>query len=51
MSADERLRIQVVLDAHVGHLRFSLLDMTEGGKVGPAVTVMANGPLTLQRLS
>ncbi|WP_417914738.1 hypothetical protein [Candidatus Electronema sp. JM] len=47
-SADEMLRIQAVLDIHAGHLLFSLLDMEEGGKAGPAVTVTANGTLTVQ---
>ena len=51
VSADETLRIQAVLDIHAGHLLFSLLDMEEGGKAGPAVTVMANGTLTLQGFS
>jgi hypothetical protein len=47
-TANERLRIQAVLDVHAGHLLFSLIDMTEDGKAGPAVTVTANGTLTLQ---
>lgn len=48
VSADETLRIQAVLDIHAGHLLFSLLDMTEGGKTGAVVTVTANGAYTLQ---
>lgn len=48
MSADETMRIQAVLDIHVGHLLFSLLDMEENGKAGAAVTVTANGTLTVQ---
>ena len=47
VTADETLRIQAVLDIHAGHLLFSLLDMTEGGAVGPAVTVTQNGDYTL----
>jgi hypothetical protein len=47
-SANERLRIQAVLDLRAGHLLLNLLDMTEDGKTGPAVTVTANGTLTLQ---
>jgi hypothetical protein len=46
-GADEMLRIQAVLDIHEGHLLFSLLDMTEEGKTGPAVTVTENGDYTL----
>jgi hypothetical protein len=42
-----RLRIQVVLDAQDGDLRFSLLDMEEGGKAGDDVRVAANGVYTL----
>jgi hypothetical protein len=42
-----RLRIQVVLDAQDGDLRFSLLDMEEGGKTGDDVRVAANGVYTL----
>lgn len=47
LSADETVRIQVILDAHAGSLAFSLLDMTEGGKSGAAVTVLANGAYTV----
>ncbi|WP_446009098.1 DUF4469 domain-containing protein [Candidatus Electrothrix sp.] len=47
VMADEMLRIQAVLDIHEGHLLFSLLDMTEGGAVGPSVTVTMNGDYTL----
>jgi len=47
VSADETLRIQAVLDIHAGHLLFSLLDMTEGGRAGSAVTVTANGSFTV----
>ena len=48
VSADEMLRIQAVLDHRKDVLLFSLLDMQEGGKTGAAVTVTANGELTLQ---
>ena len=47
VMADEMLRIQAVLNIHEGHLLFSLLDMTEGGAVGPAVTVTQNGDYIL----
>jgi hypothetical protein len=39
--------IQAILDIHQGHLLFSLLDMTENGATGPAVTVAANGDYSL----
>jgi hypothetical protein len=42
-----RVRIQVVRDVQDGDLRFSLLDMEEGGKVGDEVRVAANGVYTL----
>jgi hypothetical protein len=48
VAADEMLRIQVILDKRKDALLFSLLDMHEGGKTGAAVTVTANGELTLQ---
>jgi hypothetical protein len=51
LSANETVRIQAVLDLHEGSLAFSLLDMQEGGKTGPAVTVTGNGPLTLAGFS
>ena len=51
LSADETVRIQAILDLHEGSLAFSLLDMKEGGKAGPAVTVTGNGPLTLTGFS
>ncbi len=38
VSAEETLRIQAVLDIYADHLLFSLLDMTEGGKTGAAVS-------------
>jgi hypothetical protein len=47
LSANETVRIQAVLNLHEGSLAFNLLDMTEGGRAGAAVTVMANGPVTL----
>lgn len=46
-SANERLRIQAVLDVHAGHLLFNLLDMSEDGKTGAVVTVTANGSYVL----
>lgn len=51
LSADETLRIQVILDLHEGSLSFNLLDMKEGGKAGAAVTVTADGDLTLSGFS
>lgn len=48
LSADETVRIQVILDVHEGSLSFNLLDMTEGGKAGAAVLVTANGAYVLQ---
>jgi hypothetical protein len=47
LSADETVRIQVILDLHAGSLAFNLLDMTEDGKAGTAVTVLANGAYVL----
>uniref|UniRef100_UPI0040577AD8 hypothetical protein n=1 Tax=Candidatus Electronema sp. TaxID=2698783 RepID=UPI0040577AD8 len=46
-SADTSLRIQVVLDLQGERLLFSLLDMKEGGTTGAAVSVTANGAVTL----
>jgi len=48
MTADETLRIQVILDRRADALLFSLLEMKEGGAAGAAATVTANGALTLQ---
>lgn len=48
MTADETLRIQVLLDLRQDVLLFSLLDMQESGRAGAAVTVTSNGTLTLQ---
>ena len=48
VSADESLRIQAVLDVRQDVLLFSLLDMSEDGRAGAAVTVTANGEQTLQ---
>lgn len=46
-AATARVRIQTVLNAQAGDLRFSLLDMTENGGSGDAVTVSNNGTFTL----
>ena len=43
VSADERLRIQVIQDLAEGALFFSLLDMQEDGAKGTAIEVMQNG--------
>jgi len=51
LSADETVRIQVILDVHEGSLSFNLLDMTEGGKAGAAVKVTANSAITLTGFS
>jgi hypothetical protein len=50
-SADAMLRIQAVLDMRQDLLLFSLMDMKEGGTVGAAVSVTANGEITLQGFS
>jgi hypothetical protein len=47
LTADESVRIQVILDLHEGHLLFNLLDMKENGDEGEVVRVTADGPLTL----
>jgi hypothetical protein len=51
VSADERLRIQAVLDVQTDRLLVSLLDMKEGGAAGAEVPVAANGNVTLQGFS
>lgn len=47
MSADTKLRIQVLQDLPENRLLFSLLDMHEGGAAGTAVSVTENGDYTL----
>jgi hypothetical protein len=47
LTADERLRIQVVQDVAGEQLLFSLLDMQEGGAAGTAVVVTQNGEYIL----
>jgi hypothetical protein len=47
LTANEMLRIQVILDLSEGHLLFNLLDMTENGKAGDVVKVTANGAYSL----
>jgi hypothetical protein len=51
MTASERIRIQAVLDARSGQLLLSLLDMSEHGAAGGAVTVPGNGDYTLPGFS
>jgi hypothetical protein len=51
VAADEMLRIQVILDLRQDCLLFNLIDMKEEGRAGAAVTVTANGALTLQGFS
>jgi hypothetical protein len=47
VSADQRLRIQVIQDLPEDRLLFSLINMKENGAVGPEVPVTANGAYTL----
>jgi hypothetical protein len=49
LTADETLRIQAIYDADA--LLFSLLDMQENGKTGAAVSVTANGVVTVPGFS
>ncbi|MCI5157040.1 MAG: hypothetical protein D3906_01125 [Candidatus Electrothrix sp. AUS1_2] len=51
LSADETLRIQVILNLHKGTLSFNLLDMNEDGEAGPPVLVTADGTCTLSGFS
>jgi len=51
MNANERLRIQAVLDARSGQLMLSLLAMSEHGAAGDAVTVPGNNTYTLPGFS
>ncbi|CAK8722096.1 MAG: hypothetical protein CDV28_1103 [Candidatus Electronema aureum] len=51
LSADETVRIQAILDLHTGSLSLNLLDMTEGGRAGAAVQVLANGAYVLPGFS
>uniref|UniRef100_UPI004055E8BD DUF4469 domain-containing protein n=1 Tax=Candidatus Electronema sp. TaxID=2698783 RepID=UPI004055E8BD len=51
VSADERLRIQAVLDVQADRLLFSLLDMKENGETGAEAAAAANGSFTLQGFS
>uniref|UniRef100_UPI0040561B8C hypothetical protein n=1 Tax=Candidatus Electronema sp. TaxID=2698783 RepID=UPI0040561B8C len=51
VSADTRLRIQVILDSQGERLLFSLLDMKEGGAAGSEVSVTQNGEYTLPGFS
>jgi hypothetical protein len=51
MTASERIRIQAVLDSRSGQLLLSLLDMSEHGAAGGAVTVPGNGDYTLPGFS
>jgi len=51
VSADETLRIQVVLNIHENRLYCNLLDMREEGQEGDVVSVTANGDYTLTGFS
>jgi hypothetical protein len=51
VAADERLRIQVILDSLTDRLLFNLIDMKEEGAAGAEVAVTANGDVTLQGFS
>ncbi|MCI5179827.1 MAG: hypothetical protein D3911_11020 [Candidatus Electrothrix sp. AW3_4] len=48
VTADEMLRIQVILDHRKKVLLLSLLDMEKKGRTGTAVSVRENGEYTLQ---
>lgn len=47
VSANERLRVQVIQDLAEEQLIFSLLDINEGGPAGAEVITAQNGPYTL----
>jgi len=51
VSADETLRVQVILDLHEDELLFSLIDMREEGAAGAEVSVIADGDVTLPGFS
>lgn len=51
VAAEETLRIQAVFDTRADALLFSLLDMSEGGKAGAAVTVTENGAVIVPGFS
>ncbi|MCI5132098.1 MAG: hypothetical protein D3904_11390, partial [Candidatus Electrothrix sp. EH2] len=51
LTADERLRIQVIQDVAEEELRFSLLDLQEDGAAGEEVTVTGHGGYTLPGFS
>ena len=51
VSADERLRIQVILDMQADHLVFNLVDMKEKGATGEEVAVTENGECALPGFS
>ncbi len=46
-SSSAMLRIQAALDIANGHIELRLLDMKEGGKAGPAVSIAGNGSVAL----
>jgi len=51
VSADERLRVQVVLDMREDRLLCNLVDMKEEGATGPEVVVTADGDYSLPGFS
>ena len=51
LTADERLRIEVLQDLTEERLLFALLDMQEGGASGEEVAVTENGTYTLPGFS
>jgi len=51
VSANETLRIQALLDQRADALLLSLLDMSEGGRAGAAVSVTADGAVTVPGFS
>jgi hypothetical protein len=47
LTANETIRIQAYIDPRDGQLRLNLLDMSENGKAGNTIKVIANGQFTL----
>ena len=50
-TANERLRIQAIIEALSGQLLFNILDMEEDGKEGAQIEVPSNGEYTLPSFS
>ncbi|WP_417908807.1 hypothetical protein [Candidatus Electronema sp. PJ] len=47
LTTNETVRIQAAINSHDGQLYLKLLDMSENGRAGSPMQVLANGPLTL----